>query len=195
MYFVINRGGLIALARGWRTTMNKARILLALVWIALLASACNLQSASSVTQTLAQTQTVTGTRTATVTGTITSTVRVPTQLPLPTSRPSVGGLFTAAFPPTLPSVGTVIPPIQATPPSPTRITILSPGPGSVIAGNYQVTGAALHPRFLQYQLEYGPDPNPGNLWYPADSVKFTPVVDNVLGFWNTTAVPDGTYLL
>jgi PKD repeat protein len=173
--------------------MNKARIFLAVAILALLASACNLQSASEVTQTLQQAQT--GTRTATVTGTITSTVRIPTQLPLPTSRTSVAGVFTSVFPPTVPPFGTVIPPIQATPPSPTRITILSPGPGSIIAGNFQVTGAALHPRFLQYQLEYGPDPNPANLWYPADSVKFTPVVDNVLGFWNTSAIPDGTYLL
>ena len=173
--------------------MSKARILLGVVLIALLMSACNLQSAAEVTQTLQQSQT--GTRTATVTGTITSTVRIPTQLPFPTSRTSVSGVFTAVFPPTIPPFGTVIPPIQATPPSPTRITILSPGPGSVISGNYQVTGAALHPRFLQYQLEYGPDPNPGNLWYPADSVKFTPVVDNVLGFWNTSAIPDGSYLL
>ena len=64
-----------------------------------------------------------------------------------------------------------------------------------MAGNVQVLGAAVHPLFLQYQLEYGPDPNPGNLWYPASGVVQTPVISGVLGIWNTTVIQDSVYQL
>ncbi|MBZ0279589.1 MAG: PKD domain-containing protein [Anaerolineae bacterium] len=48
---------------------------------------------------------------------------------------------------------------------------------------------------LQYQLEYGPDPNPGNLWYPATGIVQSPVLNGLLGIWNTTAIQDSVYQL
>ncbi|MEO8607690.1 MAG: PKD domain-containing protein, partial [Chloroflexota bacterium] len=72
---------------------------------------------------------------------------------------------------------------------------MSPIPGNVVAGNIQVLGAAIHPQFLQYQLEYGPDPNPGNLWFPATGIVQTPVLNGLLGIWNTSVVQDSIYQL
>jgi PKD repeat protein len=80
---------------------------------------------------------------------------------------------------------------------PVSIYILSPVPGNVVSGNVQVIGSATHPQFLQYQLEYGPDPNASNLWFPITGAIQSPVTNNLLGIWNTRsgAVPDGSYQL
>jgi PKD repeat protein len=59
----------------------------------------------------------------------------------------------------------------------------------------QVLGAATHPQFLQYQLEFGPDPNPAQLWYPATNAVQQPVLNGLLGVWNTAATQDGLYQL
>ncbi|MCX9078892.1 MAG: PKD domain-containing protein, partial [Candidatus Methanoperedens sp.] len=63
------------------------------------------------------------------------------------------------------------------------------------AGAVQVLGSAIHPQFLQYQLEFGPDPNPSNLWFPATGIVQTPILNGLLGIWNTTAVQDSSYQL
>ncbi len=108
----------------------------------------------------------------------------PTLTPLP-SGPTPTRF--AGFP-TLPSAPTL--------PSryPNNIQIVSPVTGSVAQGVYPVFGSASHPDFIQYALEYGPDPNPGNLWYPITPQAVTvPVINNVLGSWNTSRVSDGSY--
>ncbi|NJL95217.1 MAG: hypothetical protein HC915_16615 [Anaerolineae bacterium] len=102
-----------------------------------------------------------------------SNVQAPTALPVPTR--------VAINPTALPA---------------TAIAITSPPAGSVLRGTVAVTGSASHPSFSQYALEYGPDPNPSNLWYPITAVPITNVVvNNVLGAWNTTTVADGNYQL
>ena len=67
--------------------------------------------------------------------------------------------------------------------------------GNIVAGNVQILGSAIHPQFLQYQVEFGPDPNPGNLWFPATIAVTTPVLNGLLGIWNTTTVQDSRYQL
>jgi PKD repeat protein len=179
-------------------------ILLLAILLALIASACNLGSSESpqqVTLTGAQTGTVLPSRTPITTGAPTTlpltstgptgqpTLLRPTNLPT-TSGSSGGGAF--------PTQVVILPPTQVFPTNtalPVNIVILSPVPGNVVAGNVQVLGAATHPQFLQYQLEYGPDPNPSNLWYPATAAVHQPVMNGLLGIWNTTAAPDGTYAL
>ena len=59
----------------------------------------------------------------------------------------------------------------------------------------QVLGSAIHPNFVQYQLEYGPEPNPNNLWYTIGAPRQTTVLNGVLGIWSTNTIPDGTYQL
>jgi PKD repeat protein len=178
-------------------------ILLLALLLALIASACNLgssDSAQQVTLTGAQTGTVLPTRTPITTGaptTLPLTSTGPTGLPTllrPTNQPTSSGAGGGVFPTRV----VVLPPTQVFPTNtalPVNIVILSPVPGNVVAGNVQVLGAATHPQFLQYQLEYGPDPNPGNLWYPATAAVQQPVLNGLLGIWNTTATPDGTYAL
>ncbi|MFN8378360.1 MAG: PKD domain-containing protein [Anaerolineae bacterium] len=155
--------------------------LLMMLLVAALASGCNLVAESALTPTVNPTTTGQATP-GTVTPT--STLFIPTlsgQVPT-ASFPTSSVLPTAVLPPTAQPV-------------PIRVVIISPTPGSVVAGTISVFGSAIAPNFLQYQLEYGPEPNVANLWYPADSVRFAPVQDGLLGQWNTSPLPDGTYTL
>ncbi len=77
---------------------------------------------------------------------------------------------------------------------PENMQIVSPVVGTAIRGNVSIFGSASHPDFVQYALEFGPDPNTGGLFYPITPQAITqPVINNVLGAWNTTTVPDGLY--
>jgi PKD repeat protein len=133
------------------------------------------------------------TNTPAVTGTGLSTGILPTTLPItaivaPTTQNGQLPPTSIAFPPTFAFFPTSTP-------TPISIVILSPIPGNIVSGNVQILGAAIHPQFLQYQLEYGPDPNPGNLWFPATGIVQTPVLNGLLGIWNTTTVQDSSYQL
>lgn len=133
------------------------------------------------------------TNTPAVTGTGSSTGIIPTTLPItaivaPTTQNGQLPPTSIAFPPTFAFFPTSTP-------TPISIVILSPIPGNIVSGNVQILGAAIHPQFLQYQLEYGPDPNPGNLWFPATGIVQTPVLNGLLGIWNTTTVQDSSYQL
>jgi hypothetical protein len=78
--------------------------------------------------------------------------------------------------------------------NPTAIGISSPVNDNTLRGNVTVLGSASHPSFLQYALEYGPNPNPSNLWYPITTIPINrTVLNGALGAWNTTSVPDGNY--
>ncbi|MBI5928519.1 MAG: hypothetical protein HY862_04380 [Chloroflexi bacterium] len=77
---------------------------------------------------------------------------------------------------------------------PENMQIVSPVVGTAIRGNVSVFGSASHPDFVQYALEFGPDPNTGGLYYPITPQAITqPVINNVLGVWNTASIPDGLY--
>ncbi|HYO87831.1 MAG TPA: PKD domain-containing protein, partial [Candidatus Limnocylindrales bacterium] len=155
--------------------------LLLILLVALAASACNLVAESALTPTVNATTTV-----ETTPGTITPT----STLFIPTLS---GQVPTAIFPTSIIRPTAILPPTAQ--PLPIRIVIVSPTPGSIIAGSISVFGSAVAPNFLQYQLEYGPEPNTGNLWYPADSVRFAPVQNGLLGQWNTSPLNDGVYTL
>lgn len=80
-------------------------------------------------------------------------------------------------------------------PYPYDVRITYPVDGSQIAGYVTIVGSASHPRFVQYALEWGPHPNPSNLWYPflSPPQRTNIVLNSGLGAWNTTLVPDGNY--
>lgn len=113
----------------------------------------------------------------------------PTQaLAMPPTATQLVLLSTATFTP-FPTVQ----PAAATP-YPYNVQITYPVDGSQIAGYVPIYGSASHPRFVQYALEWGPDPNPNNLWYPFTAQPQMGVVLNgTLGAWNTTSVNDGNY--
>ncbi len=168
--------------------LRSLKIILLLL-LTLLAGACNLTSAPQNQLSLTEVLTNTPQPSRTAVG----GQSVPTTLPIstlnaPTTQPLQLPGTSIALPPTF-----ILYPTST--PFPISIFILSPIPGNVVAGNVQVLGAAIHPQFLQYQLEYGPDPNPGNLWYPATGIVQTPVLNGLLGIWNTTVVQDSTYQL
>jgi len=159
-----------------------------LLLLALAVSACNLTAAPEEQLDVTNVPTNDGnpTRTPSSNSNL-PTARAVTQLPVPTSRVPFGGTAVSVLPQPI-----LLPTIT---PLPLSIVILSPIPGNVVASNVQVLGAASHPQFLQYQLEYGPD-NPSNLWYPATGIIQTPVTTyGLLGIWNTTTFPDGVYQL
>jgi PKD repeat protein len=171
---------------GYRNKPSNLKLMTFAILLAVLIGACNLTNAPE--QQLPLTEAPTNTPFLTFTGTPVS--GLPTTLPINTAFPTQPGV---QLPPT-----SVLPPVSFLPtstPAPISIVILSPIPGNVVAGNVQVLGAAIHPQFLQYQLEYGPDPNPGNLWFQATGIVQNPVLNGLLGIWNTTIVQDSTYQL
>lgn len=114
--------------------------------------------------------------------------QVESPTPLPTFS---GGSFPSSTPFRFPTVG-----VAPTLPSrlPDNIQINSPVSGGILTGAVTIFGSASHPDFVQYALEYGPQNNPSNLWYPITPQAVTvPVINGALGAWNTTQVPDGVY--
>lgn len=75
--------------------------------------------------------------------------------------------------------------------SPNGIT--SPVENSVVQGQVQIIGTAVHPQFLRYELFFGPCPVSGAEWCGIGDAVFRQVQNGLLGVWNTTAIPDGTY--
>ncbi len=162
---------------------------LLIVVLALILSACNLGAGNPAEETL-QAATTTGGPTGLPTRTPATTSGAPTTLPLTTNPTRIN----QQFPPTaVVVIPATVRPLPTTAFVPVNIVILSPVPGNVVAGGITIFGSATHPNFLQYQVEYGPEPNPGNLWYPATAAVTTPVVNGVLGGWTTSSIPDGTY--
>lgn len=72
--------------------------------------------------------------------------------------------------------------------------ITSPSDGQTVSGLVRVTGSSNHPDFDRFELAYGPDPNPNDAWQ-VFSTGTQPVDNNVLGLWDTTRLPDGTWAL
>jgi len=171
-----------------------ARLMLALVVVAFVGTACSLSGGGEKEKPGAQ-PTVPPTITPPATRT-----PIPTFTPFPTLTPGQGFLpvptaTRIALAPTFTPFPTLFP--TATPQAtafPYDVRISYPVDGSQVAGYITVVGSASHPRFLQYALEWGPDPNPGNLWYPLMNPRNQPVIGGGLGAWNTTTVKlnDGT---
>ncbi|HEX3049604.1 MAG TPA: hypothetical protein VHP83_03035 [Aggregatilineaceae bacterium] len=74
--------------------------------------------------------------------------------------------------------------------------ITSPIPGQQLFGQVQIQGSAGHPSlFASYTLEYDDLSDPALQWFLAQERVSQQVDNNVLGVWNTTLVPDGSYQL
>ncbi len=186
---------LLAIER-WQMATRRNVFFALTILIALVVSACNLAGAPSEEQIA---QTATAAVTEQPTWTPISNSGVPTTLPLnqPTSLPTFQFPTAVVVVPTRVIIPTSAPPavFPTNTPLPVSIVMLSPVPGNIVAGNVQILGSAIHPQFLQYQVEFGPDPNPNNLWFPATSAITNPVQNGLLGIWNTTAVQDSRYQL
>jgi LysM repeat protein len=65
--------------------------------------------------------------------------------------------------------------------------ITSPTPGSKVSGKVAVRGTARVDNFWYYKFEYRRDDGQQN-WVTYDGLKYTPVVDGILGEWNLNAL-------
>ena len=84
-------------------------------------------------------------------------------------------------------------PIQQTDVS--RVEILRPASSEVVSGNVQITGTAIDPAFKHYEVAWAFDPAINDLWQDIQPPVSQQVRDGVLAVWDTTALPDGLYLL
>jgi hypothetical protein len=75
---------------------------------------------------------------------------------------------------------------------PDRIILTSPKPGEEIRGIVTLTGTASIPNFGFYKYEFAPV---GTAAWTTISAGASPVKENELGQWNTTALPNGDYFL
>jgi LysM repeat protein len=87
------------------------------------------------------------------------------------------------------------PPLQPAACDPS-VSITFPRQGEVLdgLGTHFVTGTASIDDFQFYKLEFGFGPAPIK-FFSIDEVQRKPVVNGILGAWNTGALPDGTYTL
>ncbi len=74
-------------------------------------------------------------------------------------------------------------------------SITYPKDGETIRGQVAIQGTANIPEFWKYELHYSPEPPAGDRWIPIGGIVETPVTDGLLGVWDTTKVPDGSYAI
>ena len=80
------------------------------------------------------------------------------------------------------------------------VVITSPAEGSVVSGQVSIMGTATHPNFNSYGLLYAPGTQVtgGTVWAQESPIAWdvqSMVVNGVLGTWDTTALPNGQYVL
>ncbi len=161
--------------------------------------ACNLvgQPAARETPTLGPANTIPPTRTLLPTGQVPSIVPISPlpQLTLPVLLPTAVVIAPTATPLPLATATPFPTPIPtSTPLPPINVAIYSPVNGNIVAGIIQVLGSASHPFFVQFQLEFSPDP--GDLWVLIPgSISTFPLQNGLLGLWDTRQTPDGIYQL
>jgi hypothetical protein len=71
--------------------------------------------------------------------------------------------------------------------------ITSPEAFARLRGNVSISGTATHPEFQRYELYYTVEP--GDNWVFIGEAHFSPVINGLLGTWDTTSLPDGNYSL
>jgi len=84
--------------------------------------------------------------------------------------------------------------VSVPPPAASCAHISSPRHGSTVSGRVSVRGTANVDNFWYYKFEYRRDDGQEH-WITYDSVKYTPVVNGVLGEWDLNALqlPNGRY--
>jgi hypothetical protein len=72
--------------------------------------------------------------------------------------------------------------------------LASPLEGAVVSGPVPLVGTATHPQFIRYELAFAYSPNPTDSWFTLQATT-APVINDVLGRWDTTQISDGLYTL
>ena len=76
-----------------------------------------------------------------------------------------------------------------------NLVIRAPVEGEVVSGIVTVVGSADAPAFASYELQYGISHDPGAFSPPISGPFNTPMIDGVLGQWDTTGLQDGPHTL
>ncbi|MEZ4730887.1 MAG: PBP1A family penicillin-binding protein [Caldilineaceae bacterium] len=76
-----------------------------------------------------------------------------------------------------------------------NLAIREPVEGEIVSGIVTVVGSAEAPAFASYELQYGISHDPGAFSPPISGPFGNPVVDGVLGQWDTTGLQDGPHTL
>lgn len=84
---------------------------------------------------------------------------------------------------------------QTADPAQVQLAIRSPQEGETVSGVVTVFGSASVPNMLSYELQYGESHDPGAFSLPVSGPSAGPVVDGVLGQWDTGALAEGPHTL
>ncbi|MBX3013885.1 MAG: transglycosylase domain-containing protein [Caldilineaceae bacterium] len=76
-----------------------------------------------------------------------------------------------------------------------QLVIRVPVEGEIVSGVVTVWGSADAPAFASYELQYGISHDPGAFSPPISGPYGNPVIDNILGQWDTTGLQDGPHTL
>jgi 1A family penicillin-binding protein len=76
-----------------------------------------------------------------------------------------------------------------------NVIIREPVDGEIVSGVITVVGSADAPAFASYELQYGVSHDPGAFSPPVSGPYGSPIVENVLGQWDTSGLEDGPHTL
>lgn len=76
-----------------------------------------------------------------------------------------------------------------------NLVIRTPVEGEIVSGIVPVFGSADAPAFASYELQYGISHEPGAFSPPISGPFGAPMIDGVLGQWDTTGLQDGPHTL
>jgi len=76
-----------------------------------------------------------------------------------------------------------------------NVVIRAPVEGEIVSGIVPVFGSADAPAFASYELQYGISHDPGAFSPPVSGPFGSPVVESVLGQWDTSGLQDGPHTL
>lgn len=86
-------------------------------------------------------------------------------------------------------------PSSASAQAPGFAEITQPTAGSPLEGLVTIVGSANHPGFASYELSFAYAQDETLTWFPIAEAISTPVVNDRLAVWDTTAISDGAYAL
>tara|TARA_B100001964_G_scaffold28576_1_gene29040 strand:+ start:26290 stop:26982 length:693 start_codon:yes stop_codon:yes gene_type:complete len=94
------------------------------------------------------------------------------------------------------TIGPIVSKHQVERPSTTLIVnITNPKEGDLIDDKVQIIGTVGNAEFDHYELHFALYPNPTNTWFPIVLSGTIPVINGVLGQWETNGISNGQYII
>jgi len=94
------------------------------------------------------------------------------------------------------TIGPIVSKHQVERPSTTLIVnITNPKEGDLIDDKVQIIGTVGNAEFDHYELHFALYPNPTNTWFPIVLSGTIPVINGVLGQWDTNGISNGEYII